>query len=112
MVFSSNFLDHAAEDYLRANSLIMSAQQQQPQLQQQQIPIINRNGTTEWSNQSPQPIAQKLTVGQLQPQLNQIQSNQSIMQTSNQKISNGQLAPARVMLICHPNSHPFQVKSK
>lgn len=48
---------------------------------------------------------------QLQPPLTQSpQPNQTNMQVANVKVNNnGQLPPARAILICHPNSHPFQV---
>lgn len=83
MVVSSGFLDHAAEVYLRASDSIMSAQ-----------PIASSN-VREWSQQ-------------LQQQT--IASNQLNAQNSAIKVNSVQhSAAARVILLCQPNSHPFQV---
>lgn len=101
MVVSSGFLDHAAEVYLRANGLIMSAP-----------PITSLNRGIDWS-QSTNQLQQQQTTNQLPTQqLNQQPPpNSSVMQTISTKVSNGQQAPARVILVCHSNSHAFQVKN-
>lgn len=133
MVVSSGFLDHAAEVYLRTNGLIMSAQSPITSIN------VNRTATEWSQSQSPQSTAsntpqvfpaniaidphhnsmERLNLStnwinfslQLQPPLQQsTQPNQSNMQVANVKMNNnGQLSPARAILICHPNSHPFQV---
>lgn len=115
MVFSNGFLDHAAEVYLRTNGLIMSAQQQ-PQQQQPQPP----------QQQQQQLQTQQLQTQQLQTQQQQmhqslplysssslskaqiLQTIQTIMQDVKPSV-NGQPAPARAILLCHPSSHQFQV---
>lgn len=113
MVFSGGFLDHAAEVYLRTNGLIMSAQPQQ-------MSTLNRNGV-EWSPQTPtvqlqqsqsQPQQTLPPYPQLQSCPTQAQVRQQI-QTIMQDVkmnSTGKPAPARAMLLCHPNSHQFQVR--
>lgn len=85
MVVSSGFLDHAAEVYLRASDSIMSAQ-----------PIATSNRVGEWSQQ-------------LQQQ-QQTPSNQLTSQSTTIKVNPIPQQLARVILICQPNSHPFQVR--
>lgn len=117
MVVSSGFLDHAAEVYLRANGLITYAQS------------INNtlNRSTEWSQQ---PAATQLSLNrqqiehsmqnpsiqqqspQHQQQSNGTQNSSVMQSTINSKVNSNGQSPARVILICHSNSHPFQVRKK
>lgn len=137
MVVSSGFLDHAAEVYLRTNGLIMSAQSpitslnvnrtatewsqsQPPQSTASNTPQVPTNfikqskvhrSFTAQLNEVIYFRIYECSPLQLQPPLQQsTPPNQSNMQVANVKMNNnGQLSPARAILICHPNSHPFQV---
>ncbi|XP_031640152.1 sarcolemmal membrane-associated protein [Contarinia nasturtii] len=96
MVVSSGFMDHVlaydrSEVYLRANGLIPAAAQ----------PINNTLNRQQQNQQQPQ-----------QPPSTQQSINSSIMQPSaNVKSNNNGQSPARVILICHSNSHPFQKRN-
>lgn len=88
MVVSSGFLKHVAEAYLRSEQASDSIMSTQP------LPPPNVR-LAEWS---------------LQLQQEQTTSNQIISQNSAKVISIQHL-PARVILLCQPNSHPFQVRN-
>ncbi|XP_055314376.1 sarcolemmal membrane-associated protein [Sitodiplosis mosellana] len=95
MVVSSGFMDHVlaydrSEVYLRANGLIPAAAQP-----------INNTLNRQQQNQQPQQLPSS-----------QQSINSSIMQPSpNAKVNNNGQSPARVILICHSNSHPFQKRN-
>lgn len=87
MVVSSGFLKHVAEAYLRSEQASDSIMSNQP------LPPPNVR-LAEWS---------------LQLQQEQTTSNQLIAQNSAIKVIHH--LPARVILLCQPNSHPFQVRN-
>lgn len=107
MVVSSGFLGHVivserSEAFLRSNGLITATQLPNNTLNHQQVHsfLVYRDLLLF--------ILYLFVVHIFQQQQQQLQ--QSIMQpSSNAKINNNASPPARVILICHSNSHPFQV---